>query len=195
AGDDRGGIVLTSEYAFYNGDEGLVRTTTSLTDLQVVHPGHIDTLFADPGRPNLFTLWSSDYDATNLSEIYGELRGCCDAVWDEIAELDPVTFEVLGTTTLSAPVYTGETETTMDLGDGEELVFIDNILLAMRDDVLVYGTAGPAIESDSFVNFRSIEVSTGDEITNWSIIEDDEDFDVYEWEDQETEIQHFAMIL
>ena len=65
AGDDRGGVVLSSNYVYYNGDDALVRANRDLTGLQTIGPDDVDTLSPRP-TPPLFSLWNSEAEPKTL---------------------------------------------------------------------------------------------------------------------------------
>lgn len=196
-GDDRGGIVLTQDYAFYNGDDGVVRTNLDLTDATVVASGVVvDTLMADPIGGGLYSLWSSDFTFTNVADAGDDLdayQGYDTTTWDQLARLDETTLEVLSVVTLDAPVVPSTNYGAADLGDGAESVQGDGYVLGMREGHMVVSTRFYT-DIDSAIQTRLIDVATGADLSRHVIRNDDAMYYLHEWATQETSGQHYLLL-
>ena len=107
AGDDRGGPIVTSTYVYYNGDNGLARMNLDLSELEVISPERIDSLFADRSSGTLYSLWHSSLVGGVLdqtSALTDEGQGH-DGVWDQVVELDPETLIPTRTVALDPPLH------------------------------------------------------------------------------------------
>ena len=207
AGDDRGGVTLTADYAYYNGDNGLVRTDLNLENLTLVSNNDIDTLIGDPLTGTLYTLWSSTFTYTNLQDIINDdLEDNSDtiATWDQLAIIDETTFEVLSTVTLESPVYVPNYNNTyeFDFGAGvEEAARTEDIMVGMRDGyILIANQIYDNITNNAALEIRLVAAETGLNISSTTVnnlsstTDDDLAFDSLEWDRQEVDIQHFLLI-
>ena len=196
-GDDRGGIVLTQDYAFYNGDNGVVRTNRDLTDATVLASDvDVDTLMADPIGGGLYSLWSSEFTFTNVADSDDELDSYQDGDttnWDQLARLDETTLEVLSVVTLDAPVIPYSNYADVDFGDGAESVQGGGYVLGMRDGHMVVSTRFDT-ETDTAIQTRLIDVATGADLSTHVIRDDDAAFYMHEWATQETSGQHYLLL-
>jgi hypothetical protein len=61
SGDDRGGVVLTSNYVYHTGDDALIRTDLALNNLEVLteEDDSVDTLFSDSATGKLYAFIDS----------------------------------------------------------------------------------------------------------------------------------------
>ena len=196
-GDDRGGIVLTQDYAFYNGDDGVVRTNLDLTDATVLASDvDVDTLMADPVDGGLYSLWSSEFTFTNVADSGDDLdayQNYDTTNWDQLARLDETTLEVLSVVTLDAPVVPSSNYADVDFGDGAESVQADGYVLGMRDGHMVVSTRFDT-ETDTVIQTRLIDVATGADLSTHVIRNDDAAFTMHEWATQETSGQHYLLL-
>ncbi len=196
-GDDRGGIVLTQNYAFYNGDEGVVRTNLDLSDPTEVAPGSdVDTLMADPIGGGLYSLWSSDFTFTNVAVAGDELDSYQDydtTSWDQLVRLDEDTLEVLSVVTLDMPVIPATNYADVDFGAGSESVRGAGYVLGMRDGHMVVSTRFDT-DVDSVIQTRLIDVATGADLGTHVVRSDDATFELHAWETQETSGQHYLLL-
>jgi hypothetical protein len=135
AGDDRGGAIVSSQYVYYNGDDGLVRTDRNLEGLMSVGPGGVDVLFSVDGA--LHALWSSELTVEAIGDAREDDLGDDGDLetWDQIAAVDEDGLRVGAKTTLSEPVRLGSHTVQVD-GDP---VFrrVYRVLTAASGDVLV----------------------------------------------------------
>ena len=71
SGDDRGGVVLTSNYVYHTGDDALIRTDLALNNLEVLteEDDSVDTLFSDSATGKLYAF----IDSRALSDEGGPL--------------------------------------------------------------------------------------------------------------------------
>ena len=207
AGDDRGGVTLTADYAYYNGDNGLVRTDLNLENLTLVSNNDIDTLIGDPLTGTLYTLWSSTFTYTNLQDIINDdLEDNSDtiATWDQLAIIDETTFEVLSTVTLESPVYVPNYDNTyeFDFGAGvEEAARTEDIMVGMRDGyILIANQIYDNITNNAALEIRLVAAETGLNISSTTVnnlsstTDDDLAFDSLEWDRQEVDIQHYLLL-
>lgn len=207
AGDDRGGVTLTADYAYYNGDDGLVRTDLNLENLTMVSGYDIDTLIGDPLTGTLYTLWSSTFTYTNLQDIINDdLEDNSDtiATWDQLAIIDETTFEVLSTVTLESPVYVPNYNNTyeFDFGAGvEEAARTEDIMVGMRDGyILIANEISDNITNNAALEIRLVAAETGLNISSTTVnnlsstTDDDLAFDSLRWDTQEVDIQHYLLL-
>ena len=207
AGDDRGGVTLTADYAYYNGDDGLVRTDLNLENLTLISNNDIDTLIGDPLTGTLYTLWSSTFTYTNLQDIINDdLEDNSDtiATWDQLAIIDETTFEVLSTVTLESPVYVPNYNNTyeFDFGAGvEEAARTEDIMVGMRDGyILIASRIYENTTNDSAIEMRLVAAETGLNISSTTVnnlnstTDDDLAFDSLNWDGQEVDIQHYLLL-
>jgi hypothetical protein len=207
AGDDRGGVTLTADYAYYNGDDGLVRTDLNLENLTLISNNDIDTLIGDPLTGTLYTLWSSTFTYTNLQDIINDdLEDNSDtiATWDQLAIIDETTFEVLSTVTLESPVYVPNNNNTyeFDFGAGvEEAARTEDIMVGMRDGyILIANQISDNITNNAALEIRLVAAETGLNISSTTVnnlistTDDDLAFDSLRWDGQEVSIQHYLLL-
>ena len=207
AGDDRGGVTLTADYAYYNGDDGLVRTDLNLENPTLVSNNDIDTLIGDPLTGTLYTLWSSTFTYTNLQEITNDaLEDNSDTVvtWDQLAIIDETTFEVLSKVTLESPVYVPNDNNTyeFDFGAGvEEAARTEDIMVGMRDGyILIANQISDNITNNAALEIRLVAAETGLNISSTTVnnlnstTDDDLAFDSLRWDRQEVDIQHYLLL-
>ena len=207
AGDDRGGVTLTADYAYYNGDDGLVRTDQNLGNLTLVSNYEIDTLIGDPLTGTLYTLWSSTFTYTNLQEITNDaLEDNSDTVvtWDQLAIIDETTFAVLSTVPLQSPVYVPNNNNTyeFDFGAGvEEDAQTQDIMVGMRNGyILIASRIDENTTNDSAIEMRLVAAETGLNISSTTVnnlnstTDDDLAFDSLMWDEQEVDIQHYLLL-
>ena len=208
AGDDRGGVTLTADYAYYNGDDGLVRTDLNLENLTLVSNYDIDTLIGDPITGILYTLWSSTFTETNLQEIANDALeysgGGIVATWDQLAIIDETTFDVQSIVTLETPVYVPNYNNTYDFDFGagvEEAAKTEDIMVGMRDGyILIANEIYENITNNRAIEMRLVNAVTGLSISSTtfnnlnSTTEDDLAYESLLWEGQEVDIQHYLLL-
>jgi hypothetical protein len=207
AGDDRGGVTLTADYAYYNGDNGLVRTDLNLENLTLVSNNDIDTLIGDPLTGTLYTLWSSTFTYTNLQDITNnalEDNGDSVATWDQLAIIDETTFEVLSKVTLESPVYVPIDNNTYDFDFGagvEENAQTVDIMVGMRDGyILIASRIYEYTTNDSAIEMRLVDAETGLNLSSTTVnnlnstTDDDLAFNSLMWDRQEVDIQHYLLL-
>jgi hypothetical protein len=201
AGDDRGAITLIPGGFLYNGDNALIRVNRDLSSPTIVVREEIDTLIADVDAGRLFSLWSSDFAFTRLQDADGGLEGCCSTEpnFNQFVELNPDTFEVIGTVNLAVTVYgnTENGETHPLLVDDETIDFNSNgSALGLAADTLVVGTFGLDETNDrELIYFRVFDRETGALLSTFATNADDNiDFKLVEWNDQEADIISFFTV-
>ena len=207
AGDDRGGVTVTSEYAYYNGDDGLVRTDLDLANLTLVSNYDVDTLIGDPLTGTLYTLWSSTFTYTNLQEITNDdlEDNSNDLVsWDQLAIIDENTFEILSTVMLESPVYVpnSSNEYAFDFGEGAELdAWTEDIMVGMRDNhILIANKIYGDSSNNQSIEMHLVDAMTGLNISSTMVYNldstaaDDDVFGNLLWDEGEVSIQHYLLL-
>ena len=207
AGDDRGGVTVTSDYAYYNGDNGLVRTDLDLGNLTIISNYDVDTLIGDPLTGTLYTLWSSTFTYTNLQDtVNNDLEDNSNDVvfWDQLAIIDENTFEVLSTVTLESPVYVPNysNQYEFDFGEGAELDSrTKDIMVGMRGDHILIANKIYGNSSDNqAIEMRLVDAVTGLNISSTMVYDlsvdpdDNEAWENLEWDEQEVDIQHYLLL-
>jgi len=205
AGDDRGGVTLTGQYAYYNGDDGLVRTDLNLENLTLLVSEDVDTLIGDPITGMLYSLWSSEIVETNLLTVGDQLEDNSDlTMWDQLAVIDENTLEVMSTVTLEQPMYVPDYNNRFDydLGDGVETdVKAEDYIVGMRNGSLVIGVRLAGVSSGNYaLKWFSIDPATGTTLNEASVNNlsaDSTDDDLYSslrWDEQEVDVQHYLLL-
>jgi hypothetical protein len=207
AGDDRGGLVVTSDYAFYNGDRALIRLDPDLTNVMSVSEYDTDTLMGDAVSGTLYSLWSSEFVITNLQDASDDqLEDNGPGIsWNQLAVIDEDTFEVLSTVDLESEVYVPDydNEFEYDFGDEgvEANVRVVDTMLAMRDGHMLIATKMEGNSSNNrAIVMRLVDVVTGLNLSSTTVVDlyetelDDEAFSELTWDEQEVDIQHYLLL-
>jgi hypothetical protein len=210
ADGDRGGAVVTANYVFYNGDDGLVRTALDLTGLVQIIDARVDGLIGDPQRGTLLSLWSSEWDATLADGGTGPgITGLTDPnaagrfeafaspePLDQIAVLDETTLAPTTRFALPQPIG-GSVGLTFELaGDaGADTFAQQDMIVAAAEGQALIARTGDDVNGYHGVLYQLIDTTTGAVTLSRELIFENTDpaFSDYVWQTQEVEIQHYAM--
>ena len=207
AGDDRGGIVLSASYAFYNGDDGLVRTNRALGDLTFISGKEIDTLVSDGDTFELYTLWSSAYDSGSVLDADADL-GDTSVDYDQLVPVDEDTLEVGTPINLAVPVALTGSTTTIDLTSDSVDVVADfpieapltfqssYAILAVRDGIFLLGLYATLDgTSTQMLMYLVMDLADGALLSAYvSRNGDTPDFDERDWQEQEVYIARLPLV-
>lgn len=196
AGDDRGSVTLTPTYAYYNGDDALVRVGRDLVDPapEVVVEDYVDTLFSDGATLELYSFWSSGFEFDSIDEAFGNLEDDVTA-FDQIVMLDEETLE-LGTPVDLERGFAGEENVTFGIDDVEVDLDVYEALVGLSDGRLVTAMYGYDNErGEDLIVYTVYDVTDGSVLSTWAIDETEDGFYDHEWQRQEVDIGHNPVVI
>ena len=200
AGDDRGGVVLSSNYVYYNGDDALVRANRDLTGLQTIGPDDVDTLFSETDTGRLFSLWNSEAELADLTAASDGELSAYGANFDQVVLINEETLAPSNPVALPFTIRQGSHNIEIE---GQALPrYAYSTLLSARAGRLVVGQyVRDTVNGQSQYKliYSVINLSSGELISQNVVLredgtpEDRNNWDRKRFDDQETRIARYPM--